>query len=134
MAFKTLSIRIPEEAHEHLERLAQEKQQKVSDVARELIVNGLKGRSPADNALVIEYLEGFGKVLAGIHSEAARSRYYSELMTSYGVDIQSLMVEGKAAEKDAKNNLMGMFGAASMHEAQESWLRALGVKPGQEQG
>ena len=80
MAFKTLSIRIPEEAHQKLEKLAEERQQKVSDVARELIVNGLKGATPADNALVIEYLEGFGNVLAGIHNEAARSRYYGELM------------------------------------------------------
>ena len=69
MAFKTLSIRIPEEAHQKLEKLAEERQQKVSDVARELIVNGLKGGTPADNALVIEYLEGFGNVLAGIHND-----------------------------------------------------------------
>ena len=34
MAFKTLSIRIPEEAHQKLEKLAEERQQKVSDVAR----------------------------------------------------------------------------------------------------
>lgn len=129
MAFKTLSIRIPEEAHQKLEKLAQEKGQTVSDVARELIVNGLKGGSQGDNGLVIEYLEGFGNVLAGIHSEAARSRYYAELMTSYAVDIQNLMVEGKAAEKDAKQELMGRFGAASMQEGRESWLRALGVKP-----
>ena len=132
MAFKTLSIRIPEEAHQKLEKLAEERQQKVSDVARELIVNGLKGATPADNALVIEYLEGFGNVLAGIHSEAARSRYYSELMTSYAVDIQNLMVEGKAAEKGAKQDLMGRFGAASMQQAREAWLSSLGVKPEQE--
>jgi len=132
MAFKALSIRIPEEAHDQLEKLAEERQQKVSDVARELIVNGLKGGTPADNALVIEYLEGFGNVLAGIHNEAARSRYYSELMTSYAVDIQNLMVEGKAAEKGAKQELMGRFGAASVQEAREAWLRALGVGPSSE--
>ena len=73
MAFKTLSIRIPEEAHEELEKLAEQRQQKVSDVARELIVNGLKGGSQADNQLVLEYLEGFGRVLAGIHQEAAKA-------------------------------------------------------------
>ena len=71
-------------------------------------------------------------MLAGIHSEAARSRYYSELMTSYAVDIQNLMVEGKAAEKGAKQDLMGRFGAASMQQAREAWLSSLGVKPEQE--
>ena len=53
-------------------------------------------------------------------------------MTSYAVDIQNLMVEGKAAEKGAKQDLMGGFRAASMQEAREAWLRALGVKPDQE--
>jgi len=129
MAFKTLSIRIPEEVHQELEKLAEQKQQKVSDVARELIVNGLKGGNQADSGLVIEYLEGFGNVLAGIHGEAVRSRFYSELMTSYAVDIQNLMVEGKAAEKDAKQELMGRFGAASRQVAAESWLRLIGANP-----
>jgi predicted DNA-binding protein len=132
MAFKTLSIRIPEEAHRELEKLAAEKKQNISDVAREVIVNGLKGRSQADNQLVIEYLEGFGSVLAGLHQEAARSRYYSELMASYAVDIQNLMVEGKVAQKGAKEALMARFGAASVEEARESWIRALGVKPEQD--
>lgn len=81
---------------------------------------------------MIEYLEGFGNVLAGIRNEAARRRYCSELMTSYAFDIQNLMVEGTAAEKGAKQDLMGRFGAASMQEAREAWLRALGVKPDQE--
>lgn len=133
MAFKTLSIRIPEEAHQELEKLAAEKKQNISDVAREVIVSGLKGGSQADNQLVIEYLEGFGSVLAGLHQEAARSRYYSELMASYAVDIQNLMVEGKVADKKAKEALMGRFGAASVEEARESWIRALGVKPEQDQ-
>lgn len=132
MAFKTLSIRIPEEAHQDLEKLAEEKQQKVSDVAREFIVNGLKGGNQAHNGLVIEYLQGFGDVLAGIHGEAVRSRFYSELMTSYAVDIQNLMVEGKAADKDAKQELMVRFGAASVQEGREAWLRLLGVDPKKE--
>jgi predicted DNA-binding protein len=128
MAFKTLSIRIPEEAHRELEKLAAERKQNISDVAREVIVSGLKGASQADNQLVIEYLEGFGSVLAGLHQEAARSRYYSELMASYAVDIQNLMVESKVADKKAKEALMARFGAASIEEARESWIRALGVK------
>ena len=53
-------------------------------------------------------------------------------MASYAVDIQNLMVEGKVAEKGAKEALMGRFGAASMDMARESWIRALGVKPEQE--
>jgi len=119
MAFRTLSIRIPEEAHRELEKQAKEKQQKVSHVARELIANGLKGASQADNRLVIEYLEGFTSVLDKIHSEAARSRYYGEQMVSRAVDIQNLLVEGKVAKKGAKQQQMARFRADSMQEGRE---------------
>ncbi len=125
MATKSVSVRIPEESLKELERIATLKGQKVSDVVRDLIVERLTNGSGGDNQLIIEYLEGFGTVLAGIHNEAARSRFYAELMTSYAMDIQSLMTDGKVTEKDAKEALLGRFSNASMQMAQESWLRAL---------
>lgn len=127
MAFKNLSIRIPEEALAGLEKLAQDRQQKVSDVARELILAGLKNPSQASNELVIEYLQGFGMALAAIHTESTRARYYGELMASYGMDMQSLMIEGKVLDKETKEALIDRFGEASVKIAQESWFRALGV-------
>ena len=125
MAKKSVSVRIPEESLKELERIATLKGQKVSDVVRDLIVERLTNGSGGGNQLIIEYLEGFGTVLAGIHNEAARSRFYAELMTSYAMDIQSLMTDGKVTEKDAKESLLGRFSNASMQMAQESWLRAL---------
>ena len=125
MATKSVSVRIPEESLKELERIATLKGQKVSDVVRDLIVERLTNGSGGGNQLIIEYLEGFGTVLAGIHNEAARSRFYAELMTSYAMDIQSLMTDGKVTEKDAKEALMSRFSNASMQMAQESWLRAL---------
>jgi len=128
MAFKNLSIRVPEEALADLEKLAQERKQKVSDVARELILAGLKKPEQAGNELVIEYLQGFGMALAAIHTESTRARYYGELMTSYAMDMQSLMVEGKVLDQETKEALIDRFGEASVKIAQESWFRALGVK------
>ena len=125
MATKSVSVRIHEESLKELERIATLKGQKVSDVVRDLIVERLTNGSGGGNQLIIEYLEGFGTVLAGIHNEAARSRFYAELMTSYAMDIQSLMTDGKVTEKDAKEALLGRFSNASMQMAQESWLRAL---------
>ncbi len=125
MATKSVSVRIPEESLKELERIATLKGQKVSDVVRDLIVERLTNGSGGGNQLIIEYLEGFGTVLAGIHNEAARSRFYAELMTSYAMDLQSLMTDGKVTEKDAKEALMSRFSNASMQMAQESWLRAL---------
>ena len=125
MATKSVSVRIPEESLKELERIATLKGQKVSDVVRDLIVERLTNGSGGGNQLIIEYLEGFGTVLAGIQNEAARSRFYAELMTSYAMDIQSLMTDGKVTEKDAKEALLGRFSNASMQMANESWLRAL---------
>lgn len=127
MASKTLSIRIPEEAHQELEKLAQERKQSVSDVARELLMIGLKGGG-ANNAVVLEYLEGFGSVLAGLHTEAARSRFYGELLTSYLVDMQSIMLDGKVMDAEAKEAVLVRYGKASSSSAQKSWLKALNYK------
>ena len=125
MATKSVSVRIPEESLKELERIATLKGQKVSDLVRDLIVERLTNGTGGGNQLVIEYLEGFGTVLAGIHNEAARSRFYAELMTSYAMDLKSLMTDGKVTEKDAKEALMSRFSNASMQMANESWLRAL---------
>lgn len=125
MATKSVSVRIPEELLKELERIATLKGQKVSDVVRDLIVERLTNGTAGGNQLVIEYLEGFGSVLAGIYNEAARSRFYAELMTSYAMDLQSLMTDGKVTDKEAKEALMDRFSNASMQMANESWLRAL---------
>ena len=125
MATKSVSVRIPEESLKELERIATLKGQKVSDLVRDLIVERLTNGSGGGNQLILEYLEGFGSVLAGIHNEAARSRFYAELMTSYAMDLQNLMTDGKVTEKDAKEALLGRFSNASMQMANESWLSAL---------
>ena len=125
MATKSVSVRIPDESLKELERIATLKGQKVSDVVRDLIVDRLTNGSGGGNQLVIEYLEGFGSVLAGLYNEAARSRFYAELMTSYAMDLQSLMTDGKVTDKEAKEALMDRFSNASMQMANESWLRAL---------
>jgi len=132
MATKSVSVRIPEEALAELEKIATLKGQKVSDVVRDLILERLTNGAGGGNQLIIEYLEGFGSVLAGIHNEAARSRFYAELMTSYAMDLQSLMTDGKVTEKDAKEALMGRFSNASMQVANESWLRALNYQKPQD--
>lgn len=134
MATKSVSVRIPEESLKELERIATLKGQKVSDLVRDLIVERLTNGTGGGNQLVIEYLEGFGSVLAGIHNEAARSRFYAELMTSYAMDLQSLMTDGKVTEKDAKEALMSRFSNASIQVANESWLKALNYqRPPQEE-
>ena len=134
MATKSVSIRIPEEALAELEKIAMLKKQKVSDVVREIVIDRLTKGAAGDNRIVLEYLEGFGSVLAGMHNEAARSRFYAELMTSYAMDIQGLMVDGKVLDNNAKAALLNKFGKASQEVAQDSWLAALNYRKEEEPG
>lgn len=133
MATRSVSVRIPEEALAELEKMAALREQRVSDLVRDLILEKLKGGGQADNRLILEYLEGFGSVLAGIHTEAARGRFYGELMTNYAIDMQNLMVDGKVVEKQVKEAMMARFGNASMQVAQESWLSAINYQKPPEQ-
>lgn len=106
----------------------------MSDVARELLINGLKGGGSRDNGVVLEYLEGFGSVLAGLHTEAARSRFYGELVTSYLVDMQSIMLDGNVMDNEAKDSVLLRYGKASSSAAKKAWLKMLNYKeaPGSE--
>jgi benzoyl-CoA reductase/2-hydroxyglutaryl-CoA dehydratase subunit BcrC/BadD/HgdB len=125
MASGSVSVRLPEEVLEQLEKLAQERKQKVSDVVRELIISGLK--SGTDNGRVIEYLEGFGGVLMAMVFECAASRYFGEMATSYGIDMESLMREGKPLSKEAKEALMAKFEEAAIRSGQQTWARVLNM-------
>ena len=93
---------------------------RIYDVTPLQIVAGLKKPEQAGNELVIEYLQGFGMALAALHTESTRARYYGELMTSYAMDMQSLMVEGKVLDASTKEALIDRFGSASVKIAQES--------------
>lgn len=127
MGSNTVAVRLPEEVLEELQRRAATQKKKVSDVVRDLIVSGLQSQ-PANNetnARVIEYLEGFGGVLMAILFETAGSRYFAEMATSYGVDMESLLREDATMDKDAKAALMSQFEAAARQVAQDTWARVL---------
>jgi hypothetical protein len=129
MASTTVAVRLPNEVLEELQKKAAAQNKKVSDYVRELIVSDLHGKGPTtngdSNAKVIEYLEGFGGVLMGILFETVSGRYFAEMATNYGTDMESLLREGKPMDKEAKATLMGQFEAAAMQIAQETWARVL---------
>lgn len=127
MASNTVAVRLPDELLEELQKRAAAQNKKVSDVVRDLIVNGLQSR-PAENqtdAKVIEYLEGFGGMLMAILFETAGSRYFAEMATSYGVDMESLLRQNVPMDKEAKAALMSRFEEAAMQTAQDTWARVL---------
>lgn len=130
MANNTVAVRLPNEVLEELQRRAAVQKKKVSDVVRDLIVSGLQSQ-PADsetNARVIEYLEGFGGVLMSILFETAGSRYFAQMATSYGMDMENLLREDVPMDKEAKAALMARFQEAAMKAGQDTWARVLGVE------
>ncbi len=129
MASGTVAVRLPDEVLEELQKRAAAENKKVSDLVRELIVSGMarKGESAsaADNAKVIEYLEGFGGVLMAVLYQTVGARYFAEMATSYGVDMESLMREAKPMAREQKEALMQRFEEAAIHAAQETWAQVL---------
>lgn len=127
MVSNTVAVRLPDEVIEQLQKKAESENKKVSDIVRELILAGLQGR-PSDSEAsvkVIEYLEGFGGVLMAILYQTVGARYFAEMATSYGVDMESLMREEKPMDREQKEALMLRFQAAAILAAQETWAQVL---------
>ena len=133
MASNAVAVRLPEEVLEELQKRASLQNKKVSDIVRDLIISGLQAgsNSQENNQKVIDYLEGFGGILMGLVFETAASRYFAEIATSYGVDMESLIRQGKPLTKEAKETLMSQFEQAAMMSGQHSWAQVLRL--GQEQ-
>lgn len=127
MASNTVAVRLPEEVLEELQKRANLQNKKVSDVVRDLIISGLQAApgSQENNQKVIDYLEGFGGILMGLVFETTASRYFAEIATSYGVDMESLMREGKPLSREAKEALMSQFEQGAMKSGQNTWAQLL---------
>ena len=81
--------------------------------------------SQENNQKVIDYLEGFGGILMGLVFETTASRYFAEIATSYGVDMESLMREGKPLSREAKEALMSQFEQGALKSGQNTWAQIL---------
>lgn len=132
MASTTVAVRLPKEMVDQLQGVAAAQGKKVSDVVKDLIARGLKSGGKAtsaeDNALVIEYLQGFGDVLVGLMHETTGARYFAEMATSYAADMESLLRDRQVMDQDSKAALMRQFKAAALEAAQEAWDEVLGLK------
>lgn len=133
MATSTITIRLPEETIKKLQRLARSEGKSASVLGRDMIAAALEGtdagRGASQDALVIEYLQGFGGVLMALTHETVAARYFAEMATNYATDMESLLRERKVMDPEAKAALMKQFEAAALKSAQETWSKVLGLKP-----
>jgi hypothetical protein len=123
MASGTVTVRLPNEVLEALQKRAEAEKKKVSDVVRDFIFVGLESNTTeqADNKQVLDYLEGFGDILMSILFQAVGARYFAEMATNYSTDMESLMRQGKPMDKEAKAALMSRFEGQAMKVAKEVW-------------
>jgi len=131
MATSTITIRLPEETIEKLQRVAKSEGKSASVLGRDMIVAALEGavakRGANQDALVIEYLQGFGGVLMALTHETVAARFFAEMATNYATDMESLLRERKVMDAEAKAELMKQFQDAAVKAAQETWNRVLGL-------
>ncbi len=131
MASGSVSVRLPEEVLERLDKLAHERKQKVSDVVRELIVSGLEKPGKGDEEhkkRVTEYLEGIADLLTAMLHETVGARYFSEMGLSYAADVESLLREKQPLAKEAKDRLMEKFDQAAQESAHHAWQEIQAMK------
>jgi hypothetical protein len=140
MASGTVTVRLPDEVLEVLQKRAEAENRKVSDVVRDFITIGLEPKINAPNETgdkqVIDYLEGFGDVLMSILFQTVGARYFAEMATNYSTDMESLMRQGQPMDKEAKAALMSRFEGQAMEVAKEVWAGIIkmeqlpNIKPG----
>lgn len=133
MASGSVSVRLPEEVLERLEKLAAERKEKVSDVVRALIIAGLdrkagSGEDEAHKKAVTDYLEGIADILTALLHETVGARYFAEMGLSYSTDVESLLRERQPLAKEAKDRLMEQFDQAAQASAQHAWQEVLAMK------
>lgn len=101
MASGSVSVRLSEEVLEQLDKLAQERKQKVSDVVRELIVSGLGSEKTGARELMnrIERLE---KLSIKTAMAAGKAQFLAGMSVGFCADVTKLMVSGKTPEAEEK--------------------------------
>ena len=102
MASGSVSVRLPEEVLEALEKLAEERNQKVSDIVRELIVSGLALEKDGTREILnrIDRLEVLSTQAA---IAALKAQFLASMSVGFCSDITKLMVSGKTPEAQEKS-------------------------------
>ncbi len=102
MASGSVSVRLPEEVLEELQKLAQERNEKVSDVVRDLIISGLVLEKDGTRQILnrIERLENLStKTLLA----ASKAQFLASMSVGFCSDMTKLMISGRTPEAQEKS-------------------------------
>lgn len=101
MASGSVSVRLPEEVLEQLDKLAQERKQKVSDVVRDLVVSGLALEKEGTKE-VLKRMERLENLSTKTAIAAGKAQFLASMSVGFCSDITKLMVSGRAPETQEK--------------------------------
>lgn len=120
----TIGTKVEKQVHDHLTQLAAAQGKSVSEIARELIEDGLKRSAQGVNAgepeAVLERLTALEQQIAFHHNAlgellmkavkaGAGARYFARLSTSYGQDITSYLTTQQPLDAQSKAAQMAQF-------------------------
>lgn len=140
----TVGTKVEKKTHEHLAKVAAAQNKSVSEVVRDLILDGLeRGAQGVENAapgelsgrldelqdLIAFHHNALGELLLKAVKISTGARYFSELAVSYGQDITSCLMTGKPMETQTKQSEMGHFENKSRQMAQEFLMKPLDELP-----
>ncbi len=101
MASGSVSVRLPEDVLEQLDKLAQERKEKVSDVVRELIVSGLASERTGARE-VLKRIERLEKVSMKTAMAAGKAQFLASMSVGFCADMTKLMVSNETPNTEEK--------------------------------
>jgi predicted transcriptional regulator len=101
MASGSVSVRLPDEVLEQLDKLAQERKQKISDVVRELIVSGLASEKTGDRGLH-DKLSKLERLAVKAAMAAGKAQFLASMSVGFCADVTKLLVSNTTPETEEK--------------------------------
>jgi uncharacterized protein (UPF0335 family) len=101
MASGSVSVRLPEEVLEELQKLAQERNEKVSDVVRDLIISGLVLEKDGTRQ-VLNRIERLENLSTKTVMAASKAQFLASMSVGFCSDMTKLMISGRTPEAQEK--------------------------------
>lgn len=101
MASGAVSVRLPEEVLEQLDKLALERNQKVSDVVRELIISGLASEKTGARE-ILNRIERLERLATKTGMAAGKAQFLAGMSVGFCADVTKLMVSNQTPSAEEK--------------------------------
>jgi len=119
MACGSVSVRLPDEVLEQLDKLAQERKLKVSDVVRELILSGLASEKTGASE-VLRRIEQLERMIRKAAIAAGKAQFLSSMSVGFCGDMTKLLVSNETPSPEEKTAFLNQTDAWAEAFAREN--------------